>query len=133
LAANNRRQTIHLRASATTQIFLLLATTLLLLAMAGTAFGALDPALLKGLTSDDPDARTTAIRTLGASTDPQAELALRALTDDSLAQTPDGNVAIVRDGKLIDAASGAPVAGDAAKAESITINNRLRREIESAL
>src|SRR5439155_13862690 len=94
---------------------------------------ALDPATLKSLASDDSDARTTAIRALGQSTDPQAELVLRALTEEALVVTPDGTVALARDGKLTDAASGARLAGDPAKAEAITINNRLRREVESAL
>jgi urea transport system permease protein len=113
---------------------LLAAIVLVCLALCALpAAAALDPATLKGLASDDPDARTAAVRALGQSADPQAGLVLRALTDDALVQVPDGPVAIVRDGKLVDAASGAPLAGDPAKAEAISINNRLRREVEAAM
>jgi urea transport system permease protein len=109
---------------------LLAATAFLLVHNAGAA---LDAGALKDIASDDPDTRSNAIAALGASTDPQAESVLRALADDSLAQAPDAAIVIVREGRLVDAASGTPLPGDPAKAETITINNRLRREIESAL
>ena len=96
------------------------------------AFAALDPALVKPLGGDDADARVEAITKLGALASPEAFALLNALNDEKLYVTTEGRVLVVEDDKATD-----PLTGEKLDlpegAESVTINNRLRRELESAL
>jgi len=97
-----------------------------------SAFAALDPALVKPLGGDDPDARVEAITKLGALASPDAFAILNALNEEKLYVTTDGRVLVVEDDKATD-----PLTGDKFDipdgSESVAINNRLRRELESAL
>lgn len=80
------------------------------------------PALLAPLAGDDPDARVTAVASLGALGTPQAAAVLRALQDDALYATAEGEVGIAGpDGSLPEGA------------ETIMVNNRLRVAIAAAL
>ena len=95
----------------------------------------LGPALLAPLAGDDSEARLSAIAALGALPEPGAAAVLQALGDDRLYATPAGRVL------LADAATPAqaedPATGERlampADAQSISINNRIRRAIQSAL
>lgn len=97
-----------------------------------SAFAALDPALVKPLGGDDGDARIEAIGKLGTLGTPEAFALLNALKEEKLYTTPEGRVLVVEDDKATD-----PLTGEKLDlpegADSITVNNRLRRELESAL
>lgn len=80
------------------------------------------PALLQPLAGDDPDARVEAVAALGALATPQAAALLRALQDDALYATADGQVGIA-----------GPQGEMPEGAETIVVNNRLRTAIAAAL
>lgn len=97
------------------------------------AFAAIDPALLKPLGGDDPDARIDAVNQIAALADDDALKILNALNSDALYVTPAGDVLIVDDaGKAFNPATdqSGPAPDDA---EGITVNNRLRGAVEGAL
>lgn len=105
-----------------------------LLCLAAPAWAALDPALLVQLGADDSDLKVEAIRKLAATEDPRAVDVLKALGDDALALVENGKRAvIVADGRMVDAATGAPLGAAPANVESIVINNRIRGELDAAL
>ncbi|MCS6943852.1 MAG: urea ABC transporter permease subunit UrtB [Sutterellaceae bacterium] len=104
------------------------------MALAAPAVAALDPATLARLAAEDSDEKVAAIRSLAAGGDARAAAVLRALQDDALAPLPDGRgVAIVTDGRLRDAVSGADLGPAPSGLETIVINNRVRGEIAVAL
>jgi urea transport system permease protein len=108
-----------------------LATWLCVHAFAASA--AIDPALLKPLGGDDPDARIEAVNQLAALASDDAVKVLNALNKDALYATPTGDVLIVDDaGNAFNPATDAsgPAPDDA---EGITANNRLRGAVEGAL
>ena len=88
---------------------------------------------LQGLGSDEFEARVAAIEQLVASADPRVAVILKALVDGELLTGPGGVIWLNEDGKLVDAASGAPVAKPAVEPEAIMANNALRQQAESAL
>ena len=96
------------------------------------AYAALDPALVQPLGGEDADARVEAITKLGTLGTPEAFAILNALNEERLYATPEGRVLIVEDDKATD-----PLTGDKLDlpegTDAVTINNRLRRELESAL
>jgi urea transport system permease protein len=111
--------------------------TLILLAWALAVFSApvhalLDPALVRPLGGEDADARVEAVANLGALGTPEAFALLNALNEERLYATVEGRVLIVEGDKAAD-----PLTGESFDlpegVDSITINNRLRRELESAL
>jgi urea transport system permease protein len=109
----------------------LLATWLCAHALAASA--AIDPALLKPLGGDDPDARIDAVNQIAALATDDAVKVLKALNGEALYATPDGAVLIVDDaGNAFDPATDktGPAPDDA---EGITINNRLRGAVDGAL
>ncbi len=103
-----------------------------LFVVCASAFAALDPALVKPLGGDDADARIEAIMKLGTLASPEAFALLNALNDEKVYVTTEGRVLVVEDDKATD-----PLTGEKLDlpegADGITINNRLRRELESAL
>ena len=110
---------------------LVLLTSLAFAALAGAALPA---DVVQKLRSDDGDERAEAVRTLAATQDPAA----RTLIEAVLAGQVQGSestrqVLVVAGGKATDAATGAPVATIPADAEDLVVNNRLRRELETAL
>ncbi len=91
---------------------------------------ALPSAVLAPLASDEPDDRTKAVQAIADSGDPLATRILEALADGRL-YFEDGVGVLVEDEKPLRVEDGKPAA--APKGESITANNRLRSEVESAL
>ena len=104
----------------------------LLLFASGCAQAAIDPALLKPLAGDDPDARVDAVNAIAALANDDALKVLNALKDESLYAAPDGTVYIVEDNVAYDPAtgkSGPPPDG----IDGVMVNNRLRGAVEEAL
>ncbi len=99
------------------------------------SMAALPLPLLQALTGDDADARTQAVIDLGLSVDPQAQVVLEALRDDTLF-TLKGRLLVVTGEQAADAATGASVGvpADAPEPpEQLTVNNLLRGEAAKAL
>jgi urea transport system permease protein len=91
---------------------------------------------LTHFTADDFSETSTGIKDVAASGSPRAEVILRALQDGQLLYSAQTKAVYVKSssGKLLDAASGQPISGDApADADNVRINNRLRGAIEAAL
>ncbi|MFC5300570.1 urea ABC transporter permease subunit UrtB [Azospira restricta] len=101
---------------------------------AGSALAAPDPAVVKQLADDDNTRKIEAIRQLTQSAEPAARRLLQAMAEDRLVLAG-GRLLIVDDGQASDAASGAPAAlpNTPASPEPITINNRVRGELASAI
>jgi urea transport system permease protein len=98
------------------------------------AHAALDPAVVAQLGADESDDKVDAIRKLVATEDPRAIIVLQALADDALTLIDGGKrAAIVADGKLLDAATGAEIGPAPASVETVIINNRIRGELGPAL
>ena len=104
----------------------------LLFFQAAVAHAAIDPALLKPLGSDDPDARIAAVARIALLADADALKVLQALKDDALVAAPDGSILIVDGDKAYDPASGSSGAVPDG-ADGIVVNNRLRAAVDSAL
>jgi urea transport system permease protein len=95
----------------------------------------LDEALAH-FTADDFSETATGIKDVATSGSPRAEAILRALQDSQLVYSGQTKAVYIKDGsgKLLDAASGQPISGDApADVDNVRINNRLRGAIEAAL
>ena len=97
-----------------------------------SAKAAIDPALLKPLAGDDPDARIAAVTQIAALANADAQKILDAINNDALYATPAGDVLIVSDTDAFNPATDktGPVPDDA---DAITVNNRLRGVVEGAL
>jgi urea transport system permease protein len=110
-------------------------TSLLLFVLAvATARGAfaLDAAAVAKLGFGDNEEKIEAISALVADADPRGVVILEALADGNL-QTADKRVLIVKDGKAVDASTGATVSPVPEGADDITVNNRLRTAIQGAV
>jgi urea transport system permease protein len=94
---------------------------------------ALDPALVTQLGTGDVAARVQAIEALTRSADPAGLPLLEAMRDGNLAVTPAGQVLVVEGESVKEAATFAPVEPAPAEYESVTINNRVRGQIDAAL
>jgi urea transport system permease protein len=82
----------------------------------------------------DGDERADAVRALAAAQDPAARTLIEAVLAGSVqASAAAQKVLVVADGKATDAASGAAVVPIPADAEDLVVNNRFRRELETAL
>jgi urea transport system permease protein len=100
--------------------------------LCASARAALDPALLAKLASEESDDKIAAIAAI-AQADPESALpVLNALNDDALFVSGE-RVLIVRGGRATDAASGDEVKPVPEARDGITINNRIRREVASAI
>ena len=110
-----------------------LLTTILLWLIALPALAALDPALVKQLAAEDSDAKIAAIQQLGASGDRDALKVLKALANDTLMATPDGRVFLMPGDKAFDATTGAEIDPAPTEYDAITINNRIRSELDNAI
>ncbi|MGK5027658.1 urea ABC transporter permease subunit UrtB [Janthinobacterium sp. RB2R34] len=98
------------------------------------AQAAIDPALLKPLSGDDPEARVAAVGQIAALATPEAARVLQALQAETLYATPGGQLLIVEgDGGLAyDPATGKT--GPAPDGiDGVMVNNRLRGVVEGAL
>jgi urea transport system permease protein len=91
---------------------------------------------LAHFTADDFSETNTGIKEVAASGSPRAEAIIRALQDGQLMYSAEKKAVYIKNdsGKLLDAASGQPIAGDApADVDNVRINNRLRGTIDAAL
>lgn len=97
-----------------------------------SAYAAIDPALLKPLAGDDPDARIAAVSEIAALANADAQKILQAINSDALYATPAGEVFIIDGSDAFNPATDktGPAPDDA---EGITVNNRLRGAVEGAL
>jgi len=111
----------------------LLLTILLILPMhAVMALDLVDKAILTGLASDNNTEKIESITALGQLTNPGAAAILEALGNDKVLVTSDGTILISQDGgKAYDPTTGNSV-DTPAGADTITINNRLRRALQAA-
>jgi urea transport system permease protein len=95
----------------------------------------LDEALAH-FTADDFSETSAGIGAVAASGDPRAETIIRALQDGRLMFSAESKAVYIKDesGKLTNAATGEPIAGDApADLDNVRVNNRLRGAIEAAV
>ena len=83
------------------------------------------------IAAGDSDDRVKALNAVVATADPALAPFVKALLDDEV-KTAGGKAFIVRDGKAVDAATGA-AATLPADAEDAVNNNRMRRELEAAM
>lgn len=97
-----------------------------------TAHAAIDPALLRPLAGDDPDARIAAVARIAALANAEAQQLLNAIVHDALVTSPGGDVFIVNDSGAFNPATGKTTSMPD-DAQDITVNNRLRAAVESAL
>jgi len=96
------------------------------------AHAAIDPALLKPLAGDDPDARIEAVGRIAALANADALKVLQALNGDTLYATPDGAVLVIDGDKAWNPATGATGAVPDG-VDGVVVNNRLRGAVEGAL
>ena len=108
------------------------ALAILLFAMSTVAWAALDAGLVKAIAFGENDAKVDAVTKLGASADPAALELLEALMAGEV-QTAGERVLRVKDDRATDAITGERVAPVPDARDDIILNNRLRREIETAL
>jgi urea transport system permease protein len=96
------------------------------------AHAAIDPALLKPLAGDDPDARIEAVGRIAALASDDARKVLQALRDDALYATPAGELLVADGEQGWDPASGKtlPLPDGI---DGVVVNNRLRAAVEGAL
>jgi len=109
-----------------------LLATLAFCLTAFSAQAAIDPALLRPLAGDDPDARIDAVGRIAAQADDDARKVLQALRDDALMATPEGAVLVLDGEQAWDPATGKTIPLPDG-ADGIVVNNRLRAAVEGAL
>ena len=110
-------------------------------AAAGAAAAAPPPSIARALSllaGGDPDARLPAIEMLAAVGGDQAIRILQAMRDGGLLVTRDGAALVERDGSVVDLLSGRlperdPAAAGAEAPLTVSVNNRLRNAISTAL
>ncbi|MBF0190367.1 MAG: urea ABC transporter permease subunit UrtB [Magnetococcales bacterium] len=91
-----------------------------------------DPQLARMLASGDFDSRIGAIRQLVASGDPKVEGILKAMAEDALAVAND-RLLRHSEGITVDLSTGTTLTPPLPAMEMVSINNRIRREIQAAL
>lgn len=99
--------------------------------LCGGASWALTPEQAGRIAAGDSDERITALNAAVAAGDPALVPFVRALLDDEV-KAAGGKAFIVREGKAVEAATGA-AATLPADAEDVVNNNRMRRELEAAV
>ena len=107
--------------------------TALLLAQAPPVRAAVDPATLGRLASEDAGEKAEAIDAIAASGDETAVRILTALQDGLLRATPKGQVFIKQRGAVLDPLTGATVDPEPEELEKISINNRMRAQLEGVM
>ena len=98
----------------------------------GTAI-AIAPETVRDLAGDDGDARDKAIATLVASGDPRALPLLEAWRNGNARRDASGRVLLVDGDATVDASTGAAVAPAPPDLDELTLTNRVRRELDSAI
>ncbi len=104
----------------------------LCLALAFPARAGLDAAIVTRLATGDGDEKVAAIAALIATAEPRGVVVLQALADGEM-QVAAGRVLLVKGEEGVDALTGEKVSPLPSPREEVVANNRLRREIESAL
>ena len=104
----------------------------MLLAVFCSPARALDPEVVRKLAFGESDEQVAAVAALVAEGDAQSAALLQALADGEL-QTAGKQVLIVKGENGIDAVTGAKVVPLPAEREDVSANNRLRRELATAL
>jgi urea transport system permease protein len=96
------------------------------------AHAAVDPALLKSLAGDDPDARIEAVARIAALGSDDARRVLQALRDEALYATPAGDVLVITGDEAWNpvTSSTVPVPDGV---DGVVVNNRLRAAVAGAL
>lgn len=94
---------------------------------------AMAPQRLQALAFGDSDEKIAAIREIAAGGDHSALPVLQALENAELHTTPDGRVLIVKDGAVIDAATGGKVEPTPEQLDEVVVNNRIRSELATAI
>ena len=125
---------LAMRYSRACLVALLLALSFVL-GCASAHAASLDEALAH-FAADDFSETSEGISAVAASASPRAETIIRALQDGRLLYSAESKAVYVKDesGKLTNAATGEPIAGDApVDLDNVRINNRLRGAIEAAL
>jgi urea transport system permease protein len=115
--------------------FRALALAIVLIAFAAPAFaGPFEDAVAK-FANDDFSDTEDAVADIATSGNPLAYPIISALQDERLMADPDTKKVYIKqsDDKIIDAATGAPVAGIPDSASAVRLNNKLRRHVEAAL
>jgi urea transport system permease protein len=102
------------------------------LAAAATGAQAITADIARDLAFGEYDAKIKAIGALAASDEPDALTVLQALADGEV-QTAGQRVLRVKDGKATDLATGKEVAPLPEPRDDVVLNNRVRRELESAI
>src|ERR1700681_4826096 len=113
----------------------LVLSVFLIVAFALPAFaGPFEDAVAK-FANDEFSDTEEAIGAIAMSGNPLAYTIISALQDDRLMADPDTKKVYLTepDGKMMDAATGAPVASIPDSAAAVRLNNRLRRTVEAAL
>ena len=105
----------------------------LLLILFGNTAQAVEVATLKALAEGDSDAKIEAINQLIIKADASALPVLEAMNTNALGLTPDGHVVIQNTSGALDAATLAPMLPPPDSVDTVTINNRVRRALDSAL
>jgi urea transport system permease protein len=104
---------------------------LLIALLGGVHAWALTPEQAGAIAAGDSDDRVKVLNEVVAAADVALSPFIQAMLDDAV-KTAGGKAYIVRDGKTVEAASGA-AATLPADAEDVVNNNRMRRELEAAL
>jgi urea transport system permease protein len=94
---------------------------------------AMAPEIVRDLATGDGDAKDRAIVALVVSGDARAMPLLEAWRNGDARRDSAGRVLLVAGDALVDAVTGAAVAPAPADLEELTVNNRLRRELDSAI
>jgi urea transport system permease protein len=110
----------------------LIAVAALVVFASGAAL-AIAPELVRELALGDSDARLKALGTVVGANDTTALPLLQGLVDGEIQVTPDERVLRVKGDQGIDVLTGAAVAPLPESREDVVVNNRLRREIASAI
>jgi urea transport system permease protein len=132
---NIKAGNLAMRASRACLVALLLALSSLMLGQAAAYAATLDDALTH-FTTDDFSETSTGISDVAASGSPRAEIIIRALQDGRLLFSAERKTVYVKDeaGKLTDATTGTPIAGDApGDIDTVRVNNRVRGAVDAAL
>src|SRR5512145_1714474 len=117
----------------TTALRLLLSTLFALALLPIQSAHAVDPELVTRLGMGDVAAKVQAIEALTRSADPSGLTLLRAAQEGNLAVTSAGQVIIVEGDAARDAATLRPIEPAPGEYESVTLNNRVCGQLESAL
>ncbi len=103
------------------------------IALVASATAAIAPETIRAFAFGESDAKIEAIGALAASGDPQALPLLQALLDGNVQTVGEDQVLLVKDDVATDLLTGKAVSPLPANLEDIVVNNRVRRELGTAI